>query len=228
MELVLLALLALAAVLLLKRRPGLLHGSAGGGTATAASFRHVTGTVSGLSAYAKNDPESTTEVSPDGLVTHKTYDNLTIVQDLFIVSEDGLQTPLRMRGLEIPVADGQNVTVSYGDFPKGSRPVFLKNHSSGRTYPVFHTPLDLAVDLGTVRSTFDIILMALAVCVAISVVGWLALGSPVWAVLAVLLFPAVVLGMLMRRKARMGSFRALLSAEEAMVNATRIAPRESA
>lgn len=228
MELVLLALLALAVAVLIKRKPGLLQGSLGAGPEVAPTFRHVTGTVTGLSSYTKNDPERTTEVSPDGLVTHKTYDSLTIVQDLFILSEDGLQTPLRIRGLEIPIANGQNVTVSYGDFVQGSHPVFLKNHSSGRTYPVFQTPLDLALGLGTVRSTFDIILLAIAACVALAVVGWLALGSPVWAVLAVLLFPVVVLGLLMRRKARMAAFRALLSAEEAAVNATRHAPSERA
>lgn len=228
MELVLLALIAVAVVFLLKRKPNLLSGHPDRGHGTAPRFRHVTGTVTGLSTYSKNDHESTTEVSPDGIVTLKTYNSATIVQSLFILSDDGTQTPLKFWGLEIPVADGQRVTVSYGDFPKKSRPVFLRNHATGTTYPIFHTPLDLAIDLGEVRSVFDILLITVAICAALSAFGWLVLGKPIWILLAVMLLPVIAVALMVRRKAYMKGFQALLASEKPRISAPRTSADKSA
>jgi hypothetical protein len=73
---------------------------------------------------------------------------VVVTQEFFVMGMDGKETPYKIVDLDIPIRDGQRVTmVSATVSGKGSWPVRLVNHSADRSWPV-NAPRMIAQELG--------------------------------------------------------------------------------
>ncbi len=142
-------------------------------------FNEAAGIVAGVHKHA----ETTVSGSGGGGSTYNGQGHtnavsitstITVKQEFFLKTANGKQVPVQLSGMDIPIMDGQVVTMISGSAGKCECWTHLVNHDTESYWPI-GSALDLVEAAGMVRRMWVSIVIGLAVWIGIAVVlnGWI-------------------------------------------------------
>ncbi len=158
-------------VIVLAVRGGKNSFSLGFGNVDSIRSHMITGTVTGSKKFSETHVSGSGTGSGYGPVSMSVTSSSTVHQEFFIRDKESVDHPIKIWGLDIPVADGQQVTLSRSEIGERSRPAYLINHSARRGWPLYTTPSQVAIELGVLPGTAMLYAKAAGVGV---LAGWLA------------------------------------------------------
>jgi hypothetical protein len=138
----------------------------GVGSADSIQSRQVTGTVTGAHKHSETHVSGGGSGSGNGPISVSISSSSTVHQEFFVRDGDGVDNPIKIWGLDIPVADGQQVTICRSEIGERSRPAYLINHSARRGWPLYTDPSDVAIDLGVSPATPMVFIKGIAAGIA--------------------------------------------------------------
>lgn len=94
---------------------------------------------------------------------------VVVKQDFFVKEDSERETPVQLSGKDIPLADGQHVTMISGGTDKAKRWTHLVNHSA-QLYWTLDDAKGLVIAWGVVRNPFLSFLIGVAIWIAIGYV----------------------------------------------------------
>jgi len=129
-------------------------------------FSAVNGTVHGHHKRGDTIVEGSGGGGYDGHTRPVSVSSRVVVkQDFFVEEDSGRQTPVQLSGQDIPLTDGQRVTMISGGTDKGKRWTHLVNHSA-QLYWNLNDAKGLVITWGVVRNPFLSFLIGVAIWIA--------------------------------------------------------------
>jgi hypothetical protein len=195
MDLILVALFIAGIVWVVRNRQRLLK------PAAELSTKQVTGIVTGLSSH--------TEIDINGTVKDRVGQDMDVAmrsssvhhQKFFVRQENGVEKPVHLWGSDIPVAEGQRVTVIYSCAGEHEVPGYFFNHAARQGWQVFNPAYNAAVSLGIAPSTPMIFIRAFVAAVIVGILGWMTWRS-IGPFLVILGMPVIFVVMVFRDRSR--------------------------
>lgn len=165
---ILIAVLLVVAFILLRRDSG----STGAGPGRqrkvlGIGLSRVTGIVRGNSNRTETTVTGTGSGVHGGPVSVDVRSESVLHQTFFLRRDDGTEEPVKMWGLDVPLADGQTVTMIRAARGGLSRYSSLVNHNARRSWPLYTDAAQVAEHLNVVPRP----LMALALSAVAAAVG---------------------------------------------------------
>lgn len=189
MDLILLALIIAGIVWAVRNRARL---RLPGKSSEKVTTTQVSGVVTGTSRHVETTVSGGGSGTYGGRVNMSVSSTSVLHQQFFVRRDDGVEKPVRTWGQNLPIADGQRVTVIYAEARDQSVPGYIVNHTARQGWPMFSRPQDIAVRLGVAPATPMIFVRAIAAAMAVIVVAWILSGISAMAAFAGMLGAPVV------------------------------------
>ncbi len=136
-----------------------------GGVGKAAKVRGVdlntvTGIVSGSGRHSETVVSGSGSGVQGGPVSLDVRSHSVLHQNFFLRREDGVEEPVKMWGLDVPLADGQKVTLIRASRGGLTRYSSLINHNARRAWPLYTDAAQVAEHLAVVPKPLVALLFA--------------------------------------------------------------------
>ncbi len=145
---ILTAVAFVAAYFLLRRRKAAAaSGAQGVRRVEGADLSRVTGIVRGSGRHAETIVTGTGSGVHGGPVNVDIRSESVLHQQFFLQRHDGIDEPVKMWGFDVPLADGQTVTMIRATRGKRARMSALVNHNARRSWPLYTDAAQVAEHL---------------------------------------------------------------------------------
>lgn len=199
MDVILLALIIAGIVWFVRKQKG--SGSGGKGDARIRTSL-VSGVVTGSARHTEITVNTHTSGNHQQGFHSATSATSTLHQQFFVRQDNGVETPVQLEGANLPIADGQHVTVIFCEYGDQQEPGYLVNHTAQLGYQLFDPPYGTAVNLGAAPSTPMIFIRALGAAAVTGFLAWMLWHRTQVGQLLAISVPVVFVVTVFRQRAR--------------------------